>query len=215
MREREEERRLSIRTLAIASVAAAAAAIITSQFWVAGTPIAAAITPVIVALVSELLHRPTAVIAERLTVDRTAVLPAKGAAPPEPVETESPHEAEAPVRVYRRQAAPRRKRRIALGVVVTTAVLAFAVAAAALTIPELITGGSIGKGDRDTTLFGGRDKGKDENRQEAPVTTPEEQDSESETPTETAPEQTETAPQTETQTETAPTTPSGKTVPGG
>jgi hypothetical protein len=36
-----------------------------------------------------------------------------------------------------------------------TAALAFAIAAAALTIPELISGGSI-TGDRQTTLFGGR-----------------------------------------------------------
>jgi hypothetical protein len=38
---------------------------------------------------------------------------------------------------------------------VATAALAFAIAAAALTIPELISGGSI-TGDRQTTLFGGR-----------------------------------------------------------
>ena len=205
LREREEERRLSVRTLAIASVAAAAAAIITSQFWTAGTPIAAAITPVIVALVSELLHRPTEKIATRMTVERTRVLPPKGVGPPEP---EAPVEPEQPVSVYRREPAPRRGRKIALGVVITTAVLAFAVAAAALTIPELITGGSIGKGDRDTTLFGGRDKRDDETPEVSPpITTPDEEQPQPETPTETTPPLTETAPETETETETTPTTP--------
>ena len=53
--EREEERRLNTRTLTIASVASAAAAAVTSQLWIAGTWIAAAVTPLIVAVVSELL----------------------------------------------------------------------------------------------------------------------------------------------------------------
>jgi hypothetical protein len=56
-------------------------------------------------------------------------------------------------------------------VVVATGVLAFAIAAAALTVPELIGGGSI-TGDRDTTLFGGRQRDKPERRE---ATTPEAQ----------------------------------------
>jgi hypothetical protein len=215
-RTREEERRLSLRTLAIASVASAVAALVTSHFSTAGTPIAAALTPVIVTLVSELLHRPTEKIAERMTGDREAILPdAAGAAPPPPPsadplpprapaepkpprggeeETERPVETEglpetapwvsepdageaptrartaagtgppgprdgggsAPVRVYRGR--PARRRRIAIGVVVATGLLAFAIAAVLLTVPELLTGQSIGRADRDTTLFGGRSK---------------------------------------------------------
>src|SRR5918998_70867 len=88
--EREEERRLNMRTLAIASSASAAAALLTSQLWIAGTWIAAAMTPVIVALISEMLHRPTERIARSLTSERSALrgrgddaLPeAGGAAPP-------------------------------------------------------------------------------------------------------------------------------------
>ena len=72
-RGREDERRLSIRTLVIASIASLTAAIVTSHFWTAGTPIAAAVTPVLVSLVSELLHRPTEKIAERLTSDAPAL----------------------------------------------------------------------------------------------------------------------------------------------
>src|SRR5436190_13566 len=74
-REREEQRRLNLRTLAIASIASATAAVVTSQFWAGGTPIAAAVTPVIVALVSEMLHKPTEVIARRITSERPALSP--------------------------------------------------------------------------------------------------------------------------------------------
>ena len=66
-REREEERRASnARTLAIASCASAAAAAVTSQLWIAGTWIAAAVTPVLVAAgeraaaPAERAHRPRA-----------------------------------------------------------------------------------------------------------------------------------------------------------
>src|SRR5215211_4068238 len=74
-REREESSQLSLRTLVIASMASATAAVVTSQFWVRGTWIAAAMTPVIVALVQELLHRPTQRIATALTADRAALEP--------------------------------------------------------------------------------------------------------------------------------------------
>src|SRR5918992_3722577 len=165
---REEERRVNIRTLVIASIASAAAAVITSQFWIQGTWMAAAVTPVIVALVSEMLHRPTAVIAERVTSRGTGVLPATGG-PPSSQHEDDPASAEPgsrgepaapPVRVYRSGAGkpvrPRAtRRRIAIGVVAATAVLAFAIAAIAMTGTELITGGSIGKGQGDTTLFSG------------------------------------------------------------
>src|SRR4051794_24707886 len=82
-RQREEERGLSPRTLLIASAASATAAVITSRFWIAGTWVSAAITPFIVALVSELLHRPTEVVARRMTSERPRILPeAAGAGPP-------------------------------------------------------------------------------------------------------------------------------------
>jgi hypothetical protein len=171
---REEERRLNIRTLVIASVASAIAAVLTSQFWVQGTWMAAAVTPVIVALVSEMLHRPTEVIAERVTSRGIGVVPAsggpvsagrRGAAPPKeeaaPAEPGSEGAPPAPpVRVYRSGAdkpvRPRASRRkIAVGVVAATAVLAFAITAIAMTGTELLTGGSIGKGEGRTTLFSG------------------------------------------------------------
>jgi hypothetical protein len=219
-RQREEERRLSVRTLAIASLASASAAIVTSYFWTGGTPIAAAVTPVIVALVSELLHRPTERIAGRFTRETTAILPdAAGAAPPPEPDADSlpgrapaepgsrPGGPQPPVRVYGRQA-PRR-RRIAIGVVAATAVLAFAIAAAALTLPELIAGESIGKSGRDTTLFGGRDRDRPEERErpetvppaqevEPPKTTPEEAEKQETEPPAQEPRQEEEPPPTET-----------------
>src|SRR3954454_5980382 len=49
---------LSLQTLLIAAGASAAAAVIVSHLWKGGTVIAAAMTPVIVAIVKELLARP-------------------------------------------------------------------------------------------------------------------------------------------------------------
>ena len=185
---REEERRLDIRRLVIASLASALAAVIVSQFWIAGTWMAAALTPVFVILIQEALHKPTEVIAGRFTSNGPAVLPeGTGAGPPPPAreqraaqEERLPPRAPAepggergqapPVRVYRTGAGggpsrPRaRRRKLAIGTLVLTAVLAFAIAAFAITGTELVTGESIGKGDRNTTLFGGerRSSGQDE-----------------------------------------------------
>ena len=159
-RSREEQRHLSIATLAIASIASATAALITSQFWQGGTPIAAAVTPVIVALVSEMLHRPTAKIAGRITSERAALPP--DAADPTPAEARRTDAARAP----RRRAAdggderlpqPARSRaRVSWRIAAITAALAFVIAAAALTLPELIAGQSLGNSDRNTSIFGGK-----------------------------------------------------------
>ena len=176
---REEERRLSVRTLIFASIGSAMAAIITSQFWTAGTPIAAALTPVIVTLVSELLRRPTERIAGRFTTE-TDALPAEtdalpeaaGAGPPPPREEWDPRPAHDPpqpdpylgdtrgrdapeFRVYRTTPSPPR---LSWKPILVTATIAFAIAAAALTLPELIAGESVGGGDRNFTLWGGGKK---------------------------------------------------------
>jgi hypothetical protein len=258
--EREEERRLNIRTLAIASLASAIAAIVTSQFWAGGTPIAAAVTPVIVALVSEMLTRPTERIARSITTDRRAATP-RVVSPPSP---DLP--SDAPIRVYRAGAAqpraagvrggrgreadargrsgdaggdvrgrsgepgrdapgaagrrrdfgardrdpgppgsilgsagpppggrrPARRRKIAYGAVFATAALAFVIGIAALTLPELVAGGSVGKNDGRTTLFGGQKKNAS-NEKAPPETTTEE-----ETQPEEEPEQQEAVPRQET-----------------
>ena len=97
--EREEERRLNTRTLTIASVASASAAAVTSQLWIAGTWIAAALTPVLVALISEAMHRPTERIARAWTSERD-VRPARAqtATREEPAAVSG---TAGPVRVYR------------------------------------------------------------------------------------------------------------------
>ena len=174
LREREEERRLNMRTLVIASFASAAAAAVTSQLWIHGTWIAAALTPVLVALISEVMHRPTERIARAWTSDRSP------------------------------------RRRMALGVVAATAALAFGIAVAALTVGDLISGGSIGKGDGSSTFFNPTAKKKDEPQQDAKPTqtTPEQTPTTEEQPTTDEP-----APQ-EQPTDTAPTTPLPEAPPG-
>ena len=232
---REQERRLSIRTLIIASVGSAMAAIVTSQFWIAGTPIAAALTPVIVALVSELLHRPTERIAQRLTTDTPALrhtdtLPeAAGAGPPPKEEERRPQPArEAPMAdprprhtpapgarpaptgpqpAYRVHRAGTPASRLPWKVIIATAVIAFAIAATVLTLPELIAGRALFGGDGDTTLGGGRSDGGGapaESESEPQPTEPQEDEPEPDQtePEEGEPEQSESAPE-----RTTPTTP--------
>jgi hypothetical protein len=229
-REREESSRLSLRTLVIASVASATAAVVTSQFWVRGTWIAAAMTPVIVALVQELLHRPTERIATALTADRAALSPRAGrrahtgvreelGAPREPdaaeraarreAERSARAAAEAPVSVYGR--GPRRpaRRKLAIGAIAVTAVLAFSVAAVALTVPELITGQSLGGGDNATTLFGGKSRKKKDTQEAQPQqTTPDQGSQEQQTQPEQQPQKDEEGQQPQ---ETTPTTPPTET----
>ena len=212
--EREEERRFNIRTLAIASVASATAAVVTSQLWIAGTWIAAATTPVLVALISELLHRPTERIAERFTSDRPAVLGDERAehtpeAEPAPPAERTPAEpGPAPIRVYRSATPPRRRRRIAVGAVLATGALALVIAVFALTVPELIAGGAIGKDNGGTTFFSrDRDRSRSDDDKKTPAGDTEKERQPTEGATEdTAEQPTTTETLTEQPTQTTPTT---------
>src|SRR5215210_7550199 len=203
--EREEERRLNTRTLTIASVASATAAAVTSQLWIAGTWIAAALTPVLVTLLSEALHRPTERLARTWTSDQPAVgpraaRPREAVAPPHGDPLQPPEAG--PVRVYRQPTARAPRRRIALGALAATAAIAFVVAVAVLTAGDLVSGGSIGKGGARTTFFGGHGKERQQQNEDA-------------TPQQTTPNQTGTTNDEPTVTEAAPdeTTPSD-TAPG-
>jgi hypothetical protein len=223
---REEERRINLRTLAIASIASATAAVITSQFWINGTPYAAAVTPVIVAIVSEMLNRPTEKIAGRLTAETDALPEAAGAEPPPPSEETNPRPAledrpplqrgpvrprdrsSGTVRVYRQpsKTAVRARRGLPWRTIAVTAALAFAIAAAVLTISELVAGQSLGKGDGSTSILGNnRKRSSDDDKQPAQ--------------TESSPQQ--TVPQTTTPKEPSRTTPRPapqnppSTTPGG
>jgi hypothetical protein len=227
-REEERQRRLNARTLVIASAASASAAAVTSQLWIAGTWIAAAVSPVIVALVSELLHRPSERIARALTSDQPALIlddaaePPAEAARPDPeasrtaeAEPGAPASATGPVRVYRQPPQSPVRPRIALGVVLATALIALAVAVVVITVPELIAGQSLGKGDSATTFGGGKarkknskpDSGQTITGTETQATTPTET-----TGTDTGTTTTRQPPATDTTPTTAP--PATTTAPG-
>lgn len=192
-RTREEERRLNLRTLVFASIGSASAAVITSQFWIAGTPIAAAMTPVIVALVSEMLHKPTEKLAERFTAETDALPEAAGAGPPPPSEAHHPEPPARDVTIY---TSP--KRRLPWRTILLTGALAFVIGAAVLTLPELIAGQSFGKGDGPVSILPSdrdRDRNNGGNEGEQPA-------EEQQTVTETVPA--EPPPETVTQTTPAP-----------
>jgi hypothetical protein len=234
--QREEEQRLNLRTLVIASAASATAALVTSRLWIAGTWIAAAMTPVLVTLISEILRRPTERIARGVTVDRPA-LPDPEAPPPARIappqsgaadrvaqrlrgedrplpDPDAPRRAAppAPTRVYRSEAAraaPRR-RKIAYSVVFGTAALAFVIGVLALTVPELIAGSSVGKNDGRTTFFGGSKQKKDSGNgsSQTPTDTNTDTTETEEQPTTSTEE--ETTPETETTTTPTPAEPPGE-----
>jgi hypothetical protein len=207
--EREAERRHNIRTLVVASAASATAAAVTSQLWIAGTWIAAALTPVLVTLASELLNRPAERLARAWTTERPA-LPDDAEAPPAappPRPMPRPGQGEAPVRVYRQPSSRPPRRKLAIGAVLATAGLAFVIAVVTITAGELIAGESIGKGDRRTTFGGGKAQRQEEKKpaEERQTDTTEEKPTETERESETPSEQpTVTEPATPTTTETTP-----------
>jgi hypothetical protein len=217
--EREEERRLNTRTLTIASVASASAAAVTSQLWIAGTWIAAALTPVLVALISEAMHRPTERIARAWTSERE--MRAAQAATPTRREPTTVSGTAGPVRVYR-QSGPRTtmltKRRIAIGTVGATAAIAFVIGIVALTTVDLVSGGSVGKGSGRSTLFSGGSNKKEQPQQDQSEDANPDQQQRPEEQQQTAPSDepttTEPAPDEQPPSDTAPVPPPSDTPPG-
>ena len=217
--EREEERRLNTRTLTIASVASASAAAVTSQLWIAGTWIAAAFTPVLVALISEAMHRPTERIARAWTSERE--MRATQAATPTRREPTTVSGTAGPVRVYR-QSGPRTtmltKRRIAIGTVAATAAIAFVIGIVALTTVDLVSGGSVGKGSGRSTLFSGGSNKKEQPQQDQSEDANPDQQQRPEEQQQTAPSDepttTEPAPDEQPPSDTAPVPPPSDTPPG-
>ncbi len=225
---------LSLRTLAIASAASMTAALVTSRLFPPGTAYTAALTPVIVAAVSEILHRPVDRVTELRRERRTMVLEAReletsrvlgeetsplagapefaqGGAADELIGNGSgDHE---PMRIHGRA----RSRALHPKVWIATGLAAFAITVAVLTLPELLFGGSVST-SRDTTIFGGGSSSskKTETQTETTTTPTETATTPTQTTvTETVPAQTPPA-QTETQTTTdtgTTTTPSGGTAP--
>lgn len=121
-RERRHPNRLL--TLAIASIASVVAAILTSELWDAGVVGSAAVTPVIVALVTEVL---------------------------------SPRQRERGEQGDPEGAQPERSRGFGAGALVVAIVIglvAFVIAALALTVPEVVADKSITGESGHTTYFG-------------------------------------------------------------
>lgn len=159
---------LSLQTLVIAAIASGIAAVVVSHLWSGGTVLAAAMTPVIVTIVKELLTRPMEsemvrkpvaqvgrIASERLSVPArrgprgTVVKPP----PPPPPHTDGAYSDGAqftPIRTYGKPS----RRRVHLKLALVTGLLAFVIAVAALTLPELIFGGAVSSGN-STTFFGG------------------------------------------------------------
>jgi hypothetical protein len=225
---------LSLRTLAIASAGSLAAAMVSSRLFPPGTIYASAVTPVIVAAVSELLNRPADRVADLRRQRRTLVQEQRraetarmrGAEPsllrgaPEFARgaeeiDEAPSNGAAghpPMRVYSSRSA-RARRILHPKVWIATGLAAFAIAAAVLTLPELIFGGAAASSSR-TTFFGGGTSHPSTTTTTTTTTTQTKTQTAPKTVTETVPAQT---PQTsQTQTTTTPTdtqtTPTGGTT---
>lgn len=165
---------------------------VTSRLFPPGTIYASALTPVIVAAVSEMLSRSHERMAQLRAERRTMVLTASG-----PADADAPNpEHEPAVRRYRRRAMLHPK------VWIVTGVTAFAIAIAALTLPELIFGGAVAN-DKRTTFFGGRSAPAKTTTTETQTQT-QTQTTTEQTVTETAPAQTPPT-ATETATQTTPT----------
>jgi hypothetical protein len=207
------DRGIDLTTLFLSAVASASAAYITSKIWAAGTLFSAAMSPVIVALVKEGLRKPTEAVASvapkvvpastrwsRASADEPGLVVDGESQPAPRVDPDAPHvvlppvvAAETgPVRVYSTRA---RKLRWRLAVI--TGLLGFAICVVLYTVPELISGKSIGRGGNATTLWGGhRHHTKKSTTQTTPTTS---------TSTETTPTTTnETKTVTQTQTVTTP-----------
>jgi hypothetical protein len=166
---------LSVTTLMIASASSLVAALVVSKLWGGGTLIGAALTPVIVAIVSEGLRKPADVI---VTVrqtrapavydpvaegrrglaegDLSSARPARPGAEPErrvhrtSAAARGADEARAGDTRASRTSTPRR--RLRLGLAVATGLVAFVVAGVVLTGSELVLGNSVVSSAKRTTF---------------------------------------------------------------
>ena len=145
-----------MQTLLITAIASAAAAYVTSQLWAPGTLAAATFTPVLVALLKELLAKPAEVVTRAVPV-RGVVRSAPSAGEPEELRRDTPEAIEE--RIAQLGEAPgvsRPRRRRNWQIAVVTGLLGFLIAAVIITVPELVAGSSAAGGGRDTTFFGGK-----------------------------------------------------------
>ncbi len=161
-----QERRggISVGTLAVAAAASAAASYTASHVWGSGTVLSAALTPVIVALVSEFLRRPVdrvAATAQRVApvVPRTPPGPSGPAAgaprPPEPARAPDTEVGQGDWATVSYEATPSPGWRPRWRLVLATGLLAFVIVVAVYTVPDLLVGHSITGAGGSTTFFSG------------------------------------------------------------
>jgi hypothetical protein len=169
---------LSIKTLLIAGAASATAAFVVPLIWEPGTVFAAAMTPIIVTVVTELLKKPADTVSA-VTARRTA----GGAVifDPPPDEQE-PFDPLAPASVEELQALPQttsrrsvtKRRRLTprqWKLALLTAVIAFVGAVGIVTASELLAGEQLGSDDNPTTFFSGSTR-QQRDREKDPTPTP-------------------------------------------
>ncbi len=212
----EEKKGLSVTTLLISSLAAVAAAVIVPTFWERGSLIATAVTPIIVALVTEALNRPAKVITE--VAPRVTRRSATGAAVRAKQPTGVGARGGGPERAWGpdhdpfglRTPEPSRRRRLPLKLAIGTGLLAAVIGAGVVTASELaIFGHSVGDSGRSTSVWGGSERARDaeETATPAPDATETAAPQATETPTAAAQSPTATPSATVTAAPTATTTP--------
>ncbi|HWT23678.1 MAG TPA: hypothetical protein VN213_09240 [Solirubrobacteraceae bacterium] len=223
---------LSVKTLLIAGAASAITAVIGPLLWRPGTLIAAALTPIIVALVTEALKKPVdtvTAVTTRKTSDRLAGVRAVGTRTPRDAEETfdplAPPTAEdlarlnapapPPPSIQRRRFLTPRQWKIGI----VTGLVAFLGAAAVVTASELaIFGDSVTSKRERTSLFGGRGSRAEPTPTPTPTATPGERTptptpTPTETPEEETPTPTPTATPTPTETPAATATPTPTPTP--
>jgi hypothetical protein len=204
---------LSPKTLLIAGASSAAASVVVPMIWQQGTVLAAAITPIIVAVVSALLERPVDTVA---AVAATPVKKRGRAAAPDPTEPFDPlappprADLEALNRQVGTQRGPsagavasppshstHRRRRLSgrqWRLAIVTGLVAFVAAAAVVTFLELATGDAVTTSGSRTSLFGGSSRNKTDTKDKEQATptpeksatpTPDEEATETPTPSAT------------------------------
>ena len=205
--QKEKTSGVSLQTLLISAVAAVAAATVVPLIWERGTIIATAMTPVIVALVSEGLRKPVQHVSA--VAPRVARRSGTGAALRryEPTAAETTH----PERIGARGEGPERfdplppseleaapalsgddpfglraaDRRPRWKIAVVTGLLAFLIAAGVVTASELaLFGGSVSSNQR-TSLFGGSTSSSSKKKEATPTPTPSAEGTATPTPTPT------------------------------
>lgn len=175
---------LSATTLAIASASSVAAAYVIHTFWTGGAILGAGVTPVIVAIVSESLKKPTqkitAIREERRSRSQVARRTPDHVPVPPPPELERPD----PFGIWQDEHEHRfhKVRGRPLQLAIATGLIAFAVAAFVVTGADLVFGSGDGGGDRLKIVPGIQHKQADTDREDTTTIT------QPAAPTETAPQ---------------------------